>query len=77
MNQNDMLHPEIYTKEGKDCPYGEMGITVDTSLTVCAKCSKRVFSFAAAIHEHEYHSGEMQQDVDNDIVERMKFEASL
>ena len=77
MNQNDMLHPEIYTKEGKDCPYGETGITVDTSLTVCAKCSKRVFSFAAAIHEHEYHSGEMRQDVDNDIIERMKFEASL
>ncbi len=59
MNQNNMLHPEIYTKEDEDCPYSETGITVDTSLIVDVKCSKRVFSFAAAIHKHEYHSGEM------------------
>ena len=44
---------------------------------VCNHCGKRLVTFGADVHKHEYHSGAIGNDADDVVLERMKEEALL
>ena len=52
-------------------------VEVNTCITACAKCGKRVLNFGLPIHNLEYHSGSIVNDVDDDVVERLQEVARL
>ena len=66
MNANEKLQHD-FTNEQQ----------IDTCITACGKCGKRVLNFGLNIHNHEYHSGEITKDVDSDVVDRMAEIAAL
>ena len=63
MNTNESLRPNL-AKEDFQSLAG-----VDTCISVCSMCGKRVLNFGLAVHEHEYHSGGIKGDVDDNINE--------
>ena len=68
MNSMEKLHPN-----DEDHRFGE------TRITAWRHCGKRLLGFgaASAIHHHEYHSGSIVSDVDDDVVKQMTHEAAL
>ena len=68
MNANERLHPG---------PAHEQNPFPDTRICACDKCGKRVIAFGLESHDHEYHSGGIVGEVDDAVIQRMKFEASL
>ena len=64
MNANESLRPNL-TKEHFQSLAG-----VDTRISVCSKCGKRVLNFGLAVHEHEYHSGGIKGEVDDNELQR-------
>ena len=50
---------------------------LDTKISACKHCGKRLLAFAAEVHVHEYHSGSVSNDADDGIVDRMKEEATI
>ena len=66
MNNNALLHPLL-----------ENFPLIDTKISACKHCGKRLVAFAAEVHIHEYHSGSISNDADDGIVDRMKEEASI
>ena len=67
LNANKKLHPETYIKNGEEHQFG------NTCITACSKCvsGKRYLKFAEDVHNHEYHSGAVVQDVDDEVVQRI------
>ena len=49
----------------------------ETALIACKGRGKRLLKFGLKIHEHEFPSGMISGDVDNDVVTRMKEEAAI
>ena len=52
-------------------------IAGDLCITACPKCGKGVLDFGLKIHNHEYHSGSISTEVDDNIASRMKVEAEI
>ena len=50
---------------------------LDTSITACKHCAKRLIKFGANVHMHEYHSGMISNDSDDGILERIKEEGAV
>ena len=66
MNCNALLHPGL-----------ENFPLIDTKISACEHCGKRLLAFAADVHVHEYHSGAISNDTDDSIMDRMKEEATI
>jgi len=65
MNSNARLHPPF---EG----YSH----VDTCISACEHCGKRLLNFYAPVHYHEYHSGSISSDLCDGVAEKLKEEAA-
>ena len=72
MNVNDWLRPVIASH-----PVFQKYPDLDTCISACKHCGKRLINFGADIHYHEYHSGAISNELDDVVVERMKEEAAL
>ena len=72
MNANDLLRPAIALH-----PVFEKYPNLDTCISACTHCRKRLINFGADVHYHEYHSGAISNELDDAVVERMKEEAAL
>jgi hypothetical protein len=72
MNANYLLRPVILSH-----PVFEKYPDLDTCISACKHCGKRLINFGADIHYHEYHSGAISNELDDVVVERMKEEAAL
>ena len=66
MNSNARLHPifEGYSRG------------VDTCISACEHCGKRLLNFYAAVHYHEYHSGSIPNDLCDGVAEKLKEEGA-
>ena len=65
-NKNILLNPVL-----------EKFPLINTCITACNHCGKRLLQFAADVHLHEYHSGAMSNDTDDGIMDRMKEEGAV
>jgi len=66
INANDLLHPRL-----EKYPF------LDTRVSACTHCAKRLINFGAGIHYHEYHSCSISDDVDSTILGRLKEEGAV
>ena len=57
MNRNQILHPGSL----ENFPFVD---PLDTCITPCSHCGKRLLKFGEAVHYHEYHSGVNTNDAD-------------
>ena len=67
MNMNGLLHPATL----ENCP-----TALDTRISACNDCGKRLVNFAAAIHHHEFHSCQIKNELDDAVAAQMT-EAAL
>ena len=58
MNENRILHPGLL----ENFPFVD---PLDTCITPCNHCGKRLLKFGEAVHYHEYHSGVITNDADD------------
>ena len=65
MNSNARLHPPLAGRTN-----------VDTRISACKHCGKRLLNFYTAVHCHEYHSGPISNDVCDGVTVRLKGEAA-
>jgi len=77
MNMNEKLHP---SKEKIDLQLRDAldGLLYeDTCIVVCKLCRKRVIKFGMPIHDHEFHSGNIVDEFDDEVAARIKSEAMV
>ena len=67
-NENPTLHP--LDIEGRD-------FLADTAIVVCKCCSgRRLLKFAEGVHNHEYHSVAIANEVDDGVAEQLQLQQS-
>ena len=66
MNMNPLLHP-VFDKYP----------LLDTCISACKHCGKRLLNFGLEVHSREYHSGVISNELDDNIASMMKVEQDM
>ena len=72
MNKNEILHPVPHADDYDDAPAIQ-----NTQMVVCQTCGRRLIHFGLDLHEHEYHSGCISNDTDEDVLRMMQEGAAI